>query len=481
MPEASPLVTIVMPTHDHGALIHSAIRSALAQSHGNFELLVVGDGVPDETRAIVAEYRQADPRVSFFDFPKGPRFGEIHRHEVLTRHARGSLVCYLADDDLWLPHHLAHMCELLREADFAQAFRVTLAGESEVFVGDGHFAVPWHRRDLLDGRNFVGLSAAGHTMELYRRAPRGWRTTPEGAPTDWYMWGQLLAVEPCRAVTGSRPSVIGLAQALRRGWSFERRQTELLRWEAFALAPGAEAELSRMAFEWLFRRRAELERAYAEHRRAIEDHEAACRSYEAMIRELRDGDAAAQAEIARLGAMRDGYEAMLRELRDGHAAELRALSDGYATARAEVERLGALHDEYETMLRQLRDGHATELRELRDGYAAAQAEIERLGAMRDGYEAMLRELRDGYADTQIEVERLRALRDEYEAMLQELRGGHAAELQELRDGYAAARAETERLGAMRDGYEAMLQELRDGYAAAQAEIERLRAKGPERS
>ncbi|HEX8664740.1 MAG TPA: glycosyltransferase family 2 protein [Beijerinckiaceae bacterium] len=274
---SQPLVSVVMPTHNHAGLIHSAIRTALAQSYENFELLIVGDGVPDETRAIVAEYRTRDHRVLFFDRPKGPRFGEIHRHEVLTQHARGSLVCYLADDDIWLPHHLAHMCDLLRDADFAQGFRVTITGEGAVFVGDGHFAVPGHREELLNGRNFVGLSAAGHTMALYRRAPHGWRTTPDGVPTDWYMWHQLLALEPCRAVTGSRPSVVGLAEALRPGWSFTRRRDELLHWEAFALARGAEAELSRMAFDWLLLRRANLERAFREHRRMIEGLEARLR------------------------------------------------------------------------------------------------------------------------------------------------------------------------------------------------------------
>ena len=76
MSAAQPLVTVVMPTHDHGMLVHSAVRSALAQSHSNFELLVIGDGVPDETRYIFAKYQQSDSRIAFFDYPKGPRHGE---------------------------------------------------------------------------------------------------------------------------------------------------------------------------------------------------------------------------------------------------------------------------------------------------------------------------------------------------------------------------------------------------------------------
>ena len=41
-----------------------------------------------------------------FDFPKGDRHGEAHRHAALAE-ARGELVAHICDDDLWFPEHLA--------------------------------------------------------------------------------------------------------------------------------------------------------------------------------------------------------------------------------------------------------------------------------------------------------------------------------------------------------------------------------------
>ena len=49
--------TVLTPTHDHGALLGHSLRSALAQTVENIEVFVVGDGVNDDTRAVVEELR----------------------------------------------------------------------------------------------------------------------------------------------------------------------------------------------------------------------------------------------------------------------------------------------------------------------------------------------------------------------------------------------------------------------------------------
>ena len=111
--------TVIIPTHDHGPMLLHSARSALAQTVEEIELFIVGDGVPEVTREIVSELKR-DERVRFFDHPKGPRHGEIYRHAALQE-ARGEIVCYLSDDDLCFPEHVACMRRLLSSADFAHA------------------------------------------------------------------------------------------------------------------------------------------------------------------------------------------------------------------------------------------------------------------------------------------------------------------------------------------------------------------------
>ena len=90
--------TVVIPTHNHADTLRYAVRSVQWQTCQDFELFVVGDGVPDRTRKIVSELVADDPRIRFFDFPKGERLGEQHRHLALQE-ANGRFVAYQADDD----------------------------------------------------------------------------------------------------------------------------------------------------------------------------------------------------------------------------------------------------------------------------------------------------------------------------------------------------------------------------------------------
>jgi glycosyltransferase involved in cell wall biosynthesis len=329
-----------MPTHDHGQLIHSAIRCVLAQSYTDFELLIVGDGVVDETREIVDDYQRVDPRVTFFDLPKGPRNGELHRHQVLTTRARGSLVAYAADDDIWLSCHLADMSELLQSADFVQALRIIWPDRKSAYVQTGDVSVPPHRKALIEGTNIVGLSNAAHTMELYRRLPHGWRTTPPDRPTDWYMWQQILSLEDCRALSGSRPTVINLQQAHRNGWSFEERQAELLHWEEFSRRPDAAMKAAEQMIAVQRRRNAELEDGYRElaggNARLTEERAASQRQTEAQATEiarLREAYAEARKGAEWLERERQAWQ----QQAGAYSAEIARLNLAYADANKGTE------------------------------------------------------------------------------------------------------------------------------------------------
>lgn len=223
--------TVLVPTHDHGPTLLRSIASALAQTISNLEVLVVGDGVPDVTRELIAELTSSEPRVKFFDNPKGPRHGEQHRHEAL-REAQGEIVCYLSDDDLWLPDHVEQLQALLSESDFAHTLPLRVDPDGHIHHWRVDLELPFYRELLLGGENRIPLCCAGHTLELYRRLPAGWRAGPEEIPSDLHMWQQILSVPGCRAVSGTRPTVLHFPSHERGGWSSEERLDELDAWTA---------------------------------------------------------------------------------------------------------------------------------------------------------------------------------------------------------------------------------------------------------
>ncbi len=242
--------TVLIPTHEHGSLLTLAARSALKQTVRDLEVLIVGDGVNDATRTAAQELAQEDPRVRFFDLPKGPNRGETLRHQVMQE-ARGEIVCCLCDDDLYLPGHVESMRELLRDADFAHALptQLTPDGNLEIFLG--HLENPGAIERMQGLWNFIPLSCGAHTLAFYRKLPHGWKTSPPGVWTDLFMWRQFLTAPGCRSVSGWRPTVLHFPTPDRKDWSIERRLEEMQSWFERLDDPQLEQEMTRKAIDRL--------------------------------------------------------------------------------------------------------------------------------------------------------------------------------------------------------------------------------------
>ncbi len=150
----------------------------LAQTIGDLELFIIGDGVTPDTRDVIAELAAQDRRVRFIDRPKHERRGEPYRHEVLSEQASGSVVAYLCDRDLWLPNHLEELVRTLDGADFAHTLRFWVDDQDQYWCT--------HRTDLDGSRSRSGSSAHrpyGSRGWCPCRSP-GTRSTPTaGCPT----------------------------------------------------------------------------------------------------------------------------------------------------------------------------------------------------------------------------------------------------------------------------------------------------------
>jgi glycosyltransferase involved in cell wall biosynthesis len=109
---AKPLVSVIIPTHNRAALLPAAIQSVLAQSYENLELIVVDDASTDATPDVVRSI--TDPRLHYVRQPENRRAAAARN--VGFAHARGSLIAYNDDDDLWLVQRLERQVPHLLEA-----------------------------------------------------------------------------------------------------------------------------------------------------------------------------------------------------------------------------------------------------------------------------------------------------------------------------------------------------------------------------
>ncbi|HEX4079748.1 MAG TPA: glycosyltransferase [Rhizomicrobium sp.] len=160
-----PLFSVVTPVYNRAATLGAALRSVLAQSEQDFEIVVIDDGSRDSPENIIESFH--DRRIVLAR--QDNRGGSAARNAGIDR-ARGRYVAFLDSDDVFLPHHLATMRRLL------DGTRDT-AGYAPVVVDRGR------------GRSFVKpprALAAGEHMATYLLCDRGFvPTTTLVVPREW--------------------------------------------------------------------------------------------------------------------------------------------------------------------------------------------------------------------------------------------------------------------------------------------------------
>jgi glycosyltransferase involved in cell wall biosynthesis len=110
---AGPLVSVILPTHNRASLLPRAIASVLAQTHANLELIVVDDASSDDTPRVVGTF--ADPRLRYVRLEQNRRAAAARN--VAIGMARGALIAFQDDDDVWLVDKLRRQVECLERAD----------------------------------------------------------------------------------------------------------------------------------------------------------------------------------------------------------------------------------------------------------------------------------------------------------------------------------------------------------------------------
>ncbi len=101
-------VSVIVPVYNVECYIAETIRSVLAQTYTNFELIIVDDGSPD--RSIELCYEFNDPRIRII---RQRNRGLAGARNTGIRYAQGDYIALLDSDDLWLPEklekHIAHL------------------------------------------------------------------------------------------------------------------------------------------------------------------------------------------------------------------------------------------------------------------------------------------------------------------------------------------------------------------------------------
>ena len=108
------LVSVVMPTHNGDRFLEDSIRSILAQTYANLELVITDDCSDNiATLEILRRFQEQDTRVDvvYLKENKGPGYA---RNKSIER-ARGRYIAFCDSDDRWFADKLERQLAFMRE------------------------------------------------------------------------------------------------------------------------------------------------------------------------------------------------------------------------------------------------------------------------------------------------------------------------------------------------------------------------------
>lgn len=225
MESAAPMVTVIMPAYRAQAYIEAAVRSVMAQTLSDWELIVLddcsGDGTPELVRALARE----DARIRLVC--NGENMGVARTRNRGLDMARGEYIALLDSDDVWLPEKLERQLARMKDtgADICYCSYAIVDAAGERCRPD-YLVPPEVDFDRLLGENVIGCS----TVVLSRRALEAHRFATDFYHEDYVLWVTLLR-EGFRAVGCTEPLVHW--RFIENSRSFDKRKAAGNRWRIY--------------------------------------------------------------------------------------------------------------------------------------------------------------------------------------------------------------------------------------------------------
>lgn len=185
----TPQVSIVIPAYNQAHYLPDAIKSALAQTYRDFEIIVVDDGSTDET-AQIAQVYGAQVRYIYQE-----NQGLAGARNTGIRAAQGCYVALLDSDDIWLPAFLQRMMTLAQEYPEATVYYCGVCyinenGQALPQTDIGQVVPPRQMYRKMLRANFLVPSTIVMRRELIMAA--GLFDVAFRRLQDWELWVRLL-------------------------------------------------------------------------------------------------------------------------------------------------------------------------------------------------------------------------------------------------------------------------------------------------
>ncbi len=198
----NPLVSIIVCTHNRAGMIRETISSIAAQQYDPVEIIVVDDGSTDNTREVMAAYKN---KIRYHRQQNKGFSGALNT--ACKTLVRGEYIAINDDDDLMLPDRISCLYKALRR--FPQA--VLAVGDAEMMDAEGNRTGKRINADIQPEQDKPVLMEDGYEAifrplirpttcaTLFRRADgerAGWFDERFRRSTDTDFFGRLALLGP---------------------------------------------------------------------------------------------------------------------------------------------------------------------------------------------------------------------------------------------------------------------------------------------
>lgn len=116
---SAPWLSVIMPNYNGARYIAAALDSVVSEGDPDIELIVVDDGSSDDSLDIARRYAE---RLNLSIIEPGRIANWVMATNIGMRAARGEYLCWLHNDDAWLPRRSAELRRLIHSAPGAALY-----------------------------------------------------------------------------------------------------------------------------------------------------------------------------------------------------------------------------------------------------------------------------------------------------------------------------------------------------------------------
>lgn len=183
------LVSIIMPSYNTGEYIADTIKSVLAQTHQNWQLIIVDDGSTDNTDDILKTFN--DERIIYIK-------NETHEGAAVARNralreAKGKWIAFLDSDDIWHAEKLERQIKFMVETGYKFTYtdyKIKLNGEWLPYI--------YYGPNMINKRKMKNYCYFSTITVMYDREYVGLiQIEPVKKNNDYAMWLKAIEKTSC--------------------------------------------------------------------------------------------------------------------------------------------------------------------------------------------------------------------------------------------------------------------------------------------